>query len=331
MEIRAMAAHERGGPLSPFRYDAGALGDHEVLVKVIACGLCASDISMMSRAPRLPMVPGHEVVGEVLEAGRAVRRLKAGDRVGVGWQSGACLECHDCLVGRENLCDQSEALIMHAYGGFADHLKVDARFAFALPGGLAAKHAGPLMCAGATVYAALRHAGMTSGRRVGVVGVGGLGHLAIQYASKLSNHVVAFTGSHDKAEFAARLGAREAVVVPRGGAVPGQGRKLDVILVTSSETLDWGSYLNQLDADGTIVTVALPHEPMAIPAIPLVLKRRRLMASLIGSRAEVAEAVELADRLGVEPIVETFALAEANEAVRRVKANEVRYRAVLEV
>jgi uncharacterized zinc-type alcohol dehydrogenase-like protein len=331
MEIRAMAVHERGASLAPFRYDASAPADQEILIKVIACGLCASDLTMMSYGQRYPMVPGHEVVGEVVEVGRAVRRFKAGDRVGVGWQSGACLECHDCLTGRENLCDRNEALITHAYGGFADHLEVDSRFAFALPGGVEAKHAGPLMCAGATVYAALRHAGMTSGQRIGVVGVGGLGHLAIQYASKLANHVVAYTGSADKAEFASRLGAQEAVIVPRGGAVPGPGRKLDVILVTSSENLDWGSYLGQLDTDGTIVTVAFPHQPMAIPAIPLVLKRRRLMASLIGSRAEIAESLALADRLGIKPIVETFPLAEANEAVRKVKANQVRYRAVLEV
>lgn len=330
MQIRAMAVHERGAPLSPFRYDAGAPGDQEVLLKVIACGLCASDLSMMSHGPRYPMVPGHEVVGEVVEVGRAVGHLKAGARVGVGWQSGACLECRDCLTGRENLCDDSQALITHAYGGFADHLKVDARFAIPLPEGVEARHAGPLMCAGATVYAALRHAGMTSGQRVGVIGVGGLGHLAIQYASRLANDVIAFTGSADKAQFASQLGAKDAVVVPRGGAVPGRSRKLDVILVTSSENLDWGSYLSQLDTDGTLVTVAFPSQPMPIPAIPLVLKRRRLMASLIASRAEIAQALELAGRLGVAPVVETFPLADANEAVRRVRANEVRYRAVLE-
>jgi uncharacterized zinc-type alcohol dehydrogenase-like protein len=275
------------------------------------------------------MVPGHEVVGEVVEVGTAVRRLKVGDRVGVGWQGGACFDCSDCLSGRENLCDHNEPLIAAAYGGFADHLKVDARFAELLPAGIDAKHAGPLMCAGITVYSALRHAGMTSGQRIGVVGIGGLGHMAVQYASKLSNDVIVFTGSSDKGDFAHTLGAKDAIVVPRGGAVPGGSRKLDIILVTTSEELDWTSYINQLDSDGTIVTVAVGSKPMAIPGFPLLSKRRRLMASLIGSRAEIREMLSLADRLGIRPIVETFPLAQASDALQRVRDNKVRYRAVL--
>jgi uncharacterized zinc-type alcohol dehydrogenase-like protein len=329
MKVSALAVHSKGGDLSPFEYDTGEVGDNECILKVIACGLCASDLTMMKFGFRLPMVPGHEVVGEIVEVGRNVRRLKAGDRVGVGWQSGACFECGDCLKGKENLCDDNKALITAAYGGFADYLKVDARFAFLLPAGIETGYAGPLMCAGATVYSALRHAGMTSGQRIGVVGVGGLGHVAVQFASRLGNDVIAFTGSSDKAEFAATLGAKDAVIVPRGGDVPGSGRKLQIILVTTSENLPWASYLNQLDTDGTIITVAFPHAPMAIPAIPLVLKRRRLMASLIGSRAEINEMLSLADRLGIQPIVETFPLANANEALARVRENKVRYRAVI--
>lgn len=330
MKVEALAVRERGADLTPFSYEAEGPRGNEVLIKVVACGVCSSDLTMMSYGAKYPMVPGHEVVGEIVEVGSAVRGFKAGDRVGVGWQSGACFECRDCLRGNENLCDRNEPLIQAAYGGFATHLVVDARFTFPIPAGIETRYAGPLLCAGVTVYSALRHAGMTSGQRVGVVGVGGLGHLAVQFASKLANEVTAFTGSSDKAEFASQLGAKEAVIVPRGGAVPGEGRKLDVILVTSSENLDWGSYLSQLDTDGTIVTVAFPHQPMAIPAVPMVLKRRRLMASLIGSRADVVEMLYLADRFGVRPVVETFPMSKASEAVQRVRDNKVRYRAVLE-
>jgi uncharacterized zinc-type alcohol dehydrogenase-like protein len=331
MKTEALAAHDAGGELKPWSYEIGALGEHECIIKVVACGVCASDLTMMAISPKYPMVPGHEVAGEVIEVGRAVHRLHPGDRVGVGWQSGACLECNDCLRGRENLCDQSRVLIREEYGGFAQYVKVDARFAFALPSGIEPKLAGPLMCAGATVYAALRSAGMTSGQRIGVVGVGGLGHLAVQFANKLGNDVIAFTGSSDKAEFASRLGAKEAFVVPRGGKVPGAGRKLDVILVTTSEALDWGSYLEQLDCGGTIVMVALGFKPIPIPLIPLVLKDRRLMGSLIGSRARIHEMLTLAARLEVRPIVETFPFARTSEAVQRVRDNKVRYRAVIEI
>jgi uncharacterized zinc-type alcohol dehydrogenase-like protein len=326
MKIEALAAHDNSGELK-----VDALEDHECLIKVIACGICGSDLGVMALGIKYPMVPGHEVAGEIVEVGKAARRFKAGDRVGVGWQSGACLECRDCLRGKENFCDQHKALIIAAYGGFARHLKVDARFAFALPAGIEPKLAGPLMCAGSTVYTALRDAGMSSGQRIGVVGVGGLGHLAIQFASKLGNDVIAFTGSSDKAEFASRLGAKDSVIVPRGGKIPGEKRNLNIILVTSSEELDWASYIEQLDTGGTIVTVAFPKKPMAIPAFPMVVKGRRLMASRIGSRASINEMLTLAARWDVRPIVETFPLAQANEAVSRVRANKVRYRAVLEV
>lgn len=330
MKIQALAVHEAKGELRPFSYEVDKLGEHECIIKVTACGICASDLTSMDRTARFPMVPGHEVAGEVVRVGSAVQRLKPGSRVGVGWQAGACLECNDCLRGHENICDKSRSLINTEYGGFADHLKVDARFAFSLPGDIEAKMAGPLMCAGATVYAALRSGGMSSGQRIGVVGVGGLGHIAVQFANKLGNDVIAFTGSSDKAEFASRLGAKDAVVVPRGGKVPGDGRKLDIILVTSGEELDWGSYLGQLDSGGALVLVAITFKPISIPVLAMIGKQRRIMASLIGSRASINEMLSLAARLEVRPIIETFPLAQASEAVSRVRENKVRYRAVLE-
>jgi alcohol/geraniol dehydrogenase (NADP+) len=176
---------------------------------------------------RYPLVPGHEVIGEVVDLGSQVTHLKEGDRVGVGWQQGSCMYCLDCMRGNQNLCDHAEGLIVNGYGGFADYMVADSRFAFKLPEGLSTQSTGPILCGGATVYAGLRNAGMTSGQNIGVIGMGGLGHLAIQFASCLGNRVTVFTTSPDKAEFATKLGAHEAILVPPGGSPPLPIRKLN--------------------------------------------------------------------------------------------------------
>ena len=179
-----------------------------MLLKVESCGLCHSDIHVMDNdwgGPTYPVVPGHEAVGTVVEVGPLVSHLTPGDRVGVGWQSGACLHCRDCLRGNAQMCEvDNRATILHQYGGFGDHMTVDSHFAFPIPDGLPSEAAGPLLCGGITVYSGLRHAGMTGGQEIGVIGIGGLGHLAVQFAAKLGNRVTVFTSSPDKAEFAAQ-------------------------------------------------------------------------------------------------------------------------------
>ncbi len=333
MEIRALAAPKAKAPLEPFAYRSPPLGPDDCLVRVLACGICHSDLHMIDddwRISRYPLVPGHEVVGAVEEVGSAVSRLKPGDRVGVGWQRSACLGCRDCLTGSENLCDRSRSLIGDGHGGFADHVVVDARFAFPLPPGLPTETAGPLLCGGVTVYGALRHAGMGSGQEIGVVGVGGLGHLAVQFASRLGNRVTVFTTSEDKARAAERLGAREAVVT-RDGKLPDRlARPLDILLVTAPAALDWNGYLGLLGTDGVACFVAAAAQAKLRIDL-LMAKRRRVMGSLIGGRAEIAETLELAERHDVAPVVEVFPLAEAAAALKKVRDNAVRYRAVLRV
>jgi uncharacterized zinc-type alcohol dehydrogenase-like protein len=280
---------------------------------------------------RYPLVPGHEVIGEVVEVGSQVTHLKTGDRVGVGWQQGACMQCRDCLKGHQNLCDQAEGLIVSGYGGFADYMVVDSRFAFLLPEGISTESAGPILCGGVTVYAGLSNAGMGSGQEIGVIGIGGLGHLAVQFASRLGNRVTVFTTSADKAEFATQLGAHEAILVPAGGSPPLPVNRLNIIINTANQALDWLGYVNYLDSNGTFVFVGMPSEPLTIPVTPLTSKQRRIMGSEIGSPAMITEMLDVVEKFGIQPMVELFPLAQANEALQRVLDNKVRYRAVLTV
>jgi len=334
MQIHGMAAMQPRTDLVPFIYDTNQLGPHDILLRVSHCGICHSDIHMIDndwQMSKYPLVPGHEVVGEVLERGTEVRHLRTGDRVGVGWQRSSCLTCRDCLSGNENLCDQVKGVITHGHGGFAGHLVMDSRFCFLLPSGIESGHAGPLMCGGITVYSALRHAGMTSGQRIGVIGVGGLGHMAVQFASRLGNHVVAFTTSHDKAELAHRLGAKEAVLVAREDGPPPLSEPLDLIISTVPRNLEWNAYLGQLRSDGTLTFVGAVPEAISVAFWLLLAKRRRIMASPIGGRAMIQEMLHVADRYNVRPMVETFPLNEVNRAIARVRDNRIRFRAVLTV
>jgi uncharacterized zinc-type alcohol dehydrogenase-like protein len=332
MRINAFAALERSQPLVPWSYESQGLQAHEVLIRVRACGLCHSDLHMVDNDWRLstyPLVPGHEIVGEVVEKGSTYSHLKIGERVGVGWQRSACLHCEDCLRGNENLCAENTGVITHGHGGFADHLTMDARFCYPLADDLPTETAAPLMCAGITVYAGLRAAGMRSGQRIGIIGVGGLGHLAVQFAAKLGNRVTVFTTTDDKAEQATRLGAHEVIIVRRGQLVEAPKRLLDVILSTVPASIPGELYLRLLGSDGTLCFVGVPSQPLEIPLWLLLEKRRRVMASPIGGRALMLEMLETAARFGIQPLIEKFPLSEVNAALSKVRHNSVRYRAVL--
>mgnify|MGYP005991191395 CR=1 FL=1 len=333
MDINSYASKSKGSELEPHTLDIEPNGTTEVVIKVTHCGLCHSDVHMIDNdwgMSNFPIVPGHEVVGEIVELGSEITHLKKGQRVGVGWQRSACLQCDDCVNGNENLCDENESLIGTGFGGFADHLVVDGRFAFALPDGVESKHAGPLMCGGITVYSGLRHAGMSSGQRIGVIGIGGLGHMGVQFARQLGNEVVAFTTSSDKFEEADRYGAHEAVNVKEEGAFDGLKRKpLDIILSTVPVKFDLEPYLNLLASDGTLCFVGVPDEALDLPIFPLLMKRRRIMASPIGGRGIMRDMLRVSDTYGVAPVIEEFAMSEVNQAIGKVRDNSVRYRAVL--
>jgi uncharacterized zinc-type alcohol dehydrogenase-like protein len=332
MKIHALAAQQRGQPLTSWSYESEGLRPEEVLLKVLACGICHSDVHMIDNdwaMTTYPLVPGHEIVATVVAKGSGVQHLEPDARVGVGWQRSACLRCEDCLRGDENCCDRNLGVITHGHGGFADHLVMDGRFCFHLPDELPTEFAGPLMCGGITVYGGLRAGGMGSGQRIGIIGVGGLGHLAIQFAARLGNQVTVFTTSEDKAEEATRLGAHEAILVRQGRFSRKPGRPFHQILNTAPAALPWEQYLGFLATDGTLCFVGVPSEPLSVPVFPLIVKRRRIVGSPIGGRALINEMLELAARLGVRPIIETFPLRDANAAIAKIRANTIRYRAVL--
>jgi uncharacterized zinc-type alcohol dehydrogenase-like protein len=329
MLVHAMAAMHRGASLTPWQYETPELGPYDCILQVKACGLCHSDISVIDGAldPTYPVVPGHEVVGEVIEKGAMVRRLKIGDRVGVGWQRSSCLGCRDCLAGHENLCANHRTVITGGYGGFGDYLFMDAGFCFRLPAGIATESAGPLMCGGVTVYSGLRNAGMSSGQEIGVLGVGGLGHLAIQFAARLGNRVTAFTTSPDKADLALRLGAHTSVVTSH--KTPTVRRPLDILVSTAPAKLDWNQYLTLLGSNGTMVFLAILAEPLSINPLLLLTKQRRIMGSVIGGRGTILETLDIADRFGIVPMIEKFPLSEVNTAIAKMRDNSIRFRAVL--
>lgn len=325
-----MAAFNKGELLNQFLYKINELGQYDCIIKVISCGLCHSDIHAIDGffPVKYPMVPGHEVIGEVVEIGSGVSHLKISDIVGVGWQRSACLQCEDCINGNENVCSGAKGVITDGYGGFANYLVMDSRFCFLLPPGLDRMKAGPLMCGGITVYSALKYAGMKSGQRIGVIGTGGLGHLAIQFAANLGNKVTAFTTSSDKAEFAIKMGASEVVITRDGDNVKTE-KPLDIIISTVPANLDWKKYVNLLSTDGTLTFVGLFDKPISIDLFSLLSRRRKITASPIGGRAIINEMLKIADEFKIEPIVETFPIKEVNTAIRKVRENTIRYRAVI--
>ncbi|MCB1143477.1 MAG: NAD(P)-dependent alcohol dehydrogenase [Leptospiraceae bacterium] len=331
MIFNSYASLSKNEKLTPYTFESEEPGPMDCRIKVTTCGICHSDLHMIEnnwRISKYPLVPGHEVVGRIVEVGKMVHHLKVGDRVGVGWQSEACMECPDCLRGDENLCSENKATIVGRHGGFADHIQVDSRFAFKIPDAIDSIHASPLLCAGITVYSALVSAGMGSGGRVGVIGVGGLGHLAIQFASKLGNRVTAFTTSPDKAEFAVNLGAHDVVLNPT--SKDQLREKCNIILNTTHNDLDWSYFLNQLDSDGTLSFVGVPASPLKIHVGQLLAKRKKITASPIGGRFIMNEMLRISAEHEIFPVVEEFSKDEINLAIEKVKNNSIRYRAVVD-
>jgi uncharacterized zinc-type alcohol dehydrogenase-like protein len=330
--ISALAAMERRGRLEPHRYDPGELGATEVEIAVTHCGLCHSDLHLIDdswQRSTYPIVPGHEIAGTIVARGAQVAGLAHGQRVGVGWQRGACLRCGPCLAGAENLCAEQEATCLGHAGGLAERVRVDARFAFPLPESLPSAAAAPLMCGGVTVYAPMRRYRVDATSRVGVIGVGGLGHLALLMLRAFGAETVAFSSSPDKREEARALGAHEVVASDQPREVLQQAGRLDLILSTVHARLDWTSYLRALRPNGTLVLLGMPPGLLQIPAGLLVTGQRAIAGSDIGGRADIRDMLELAARHRIAPRLELMPMAEANLAVERLRQNRVRYRAVL--
>jgi uncharacterized zinc-type alcohol dehydrogenase-like protein len=330
--IRAYAKTELKNPLAPFEYEVGALGDEEVEVAVDYCGLCHSDLSMANNEwgmTQYPFVPGHEVSGRVLAMGSKVPELKKGQNVGVGWYSKSCMHCMPCLSGDHNLCTTAEQTIVGRHGGFADKIRAHWSWVTPLPEGLDPKIAGPLFCGGITVFNPILMCGVKPLDRVGVVGIGGLGHMALQFLNKWGCEVTAFTSSASKAEEAKQMGAHHVVATGDKAAMKKIAGSLNFILSTVNVTLDWPALLETLGPKGKLHTVGAVLEPMAIPAFGLIGGAKSVSGSPLGSIATTRRMLEFCVRHDIKPVVEEFPMSQANEALARLESGKARYRIVL--
>ena len=329
--VDAFAATAPHTPLKSYHFHQRPLRPMDVEIEVTHCGICHTDLHLIDNDFGLsayPLVPGHEVVGEVVRMGNAVRQLRVGQRVGVGFLAGADFACEQCAAGRDNFCENWEPTCLGREGGFARRMLADSRLAFPIPDAIASEHAAPLMCAGVTVFAPLlRYADGTT--RLGVIGIGGLGHLALQYGRALGCHVTAFTTSADKEAEARSFGAHEVVNTSEPGALAARADSCDLLLSTVTADLPWNDYIGVLRRNGKLCLLGFPQHEVSIAAVPLVFFQRSLVSSGIGSRLEISRMLEFSARHGIRPQVELFPMSEVNSALDRLRKNDLRYRAVL--
>lgn len=331
-EIHGLAAHAAGAQLLAFKYDPGPLEANAVEVKISHCGVCHSDVHLIDNdwgMSKFPFIPGHEIVGTVTAIGTGVKNLAVGQRVGIGWQADSCGICEWCLQGEENFCAQAQPVCVGRHGGYADSVRLNSRFAVAIPDALESENAAPLLCAGITVYSPLRNHGIRPSHRIGVVGIGGLGHIALQFARAFGAEVTAFSTSKDKEAEALSLGAHKFLNTRDTGALKKVAGSFDFILSTVSADQDWQAFIGVLRPKGTLCLVGASPSPVAIAAFPLLSGNKALTGSNTGSPHDLAEMLDVAARHNVKAVTESFAMKDANVATARVKKNQVRYRAVL--
>jgi alcohol/geraniol dehydrogenase (NADP+) len=326
------AAETKGARLQRMQFDPGELGAEQVEVAVEYCGICHSDLSMLDNdwgMTRYPFVPGHEVAGRVVAVGSHAKGLKVGQRVGVGWTSGSCMACKQCLSGDHHLCPTSEGTIVQRHGGFADRVRCHWAWAIPLPDQLDSAKVGPLFCGGITVFNPILLADVRPTQRVGVIGIGGLGHMALSFLSKWGCEVYAFTSSDSKHEEARRLGAHH-VVSSRDSVQMGKiAGALDFIISTVNVPLDWAAVLGTLAPKGRLHIVGAVLEPVPVPAMALIMGQRVISGSPTGSPTAIATMLDFAARHGIAPVTEMFPMSQVNAALDHLRAGKARYRLVL--
>ncbi len=331
MSVNAYAALAAREKLVPFNYNNHALQDNEVNIKISHCGICHSDIHLIDNDWSMngyPIVPGHEVVGVITEKGSKVKNLEVGQRVGLGWQCSCCYECDACITGQEPLCTQSVATAVHHYGGFANYTRADARFVIPIPTNLQSENAAPLLCGGITVYNPLRTYNVRPDMRVAVVGIGGLGHLALQFYRAYGCEVTAISHSDNKRDAALEFGAHH-FFAAKNNDYKDLENNFDFILTTATVDLNWAGLVNALKPNGKLCLVGAAQN-ISLPVLPMLMGQKSIVTSLIGSPARIHEMLEFAARQRIVAKTELFKLNAVNEAVQKVRDNTVRYRAVLD-
>ena len=331
-EIKGLAAHAAGAELLPYRYTVGDLGPHDVEVKISHCGVCHSDVHLIDNdwgMSKYPFIPGHEIVGTVTAVGSEVADRKPGERVGIGWQADSCGICEWCRQGDEHLCAKSQPTCIGRNGGYAGAIRVNARFAIPVPEALESENVAPLLCGGITVYSPLRNWLARPSSRVGIIGIGGLGHMGIQFARAFGCEVTAFSTSKDKEGEARDLGAHHFVNTRDNGALKKVAGCFDLILSTASADQDFQSFVGALRPKGTLVVLGVGPSPLQVTGFSLIGGQKAIAGSPTGSPRDLHEMLDVAARHNVKAITERFAMKDANLAISKVKKNQVRYRAVL--
>ena len=335
MRVNAFAAATPGADLTPYEYEPDELGPLEVDVEVTHCGICHTDLMVIDNdwGTGVPAVAGHEVAGIVTAVGPLVdtNRLAVGQRVAVGGVAGSCMSCQYCLTGRQQLCARRDSMAFRGdRGGFASSVRAsDWRFVFPLPEAIELEHAGPMLCAGVTVFAPFVRHNITPADHVGIVGIGGLGHLAIQFARAWGCEVTAISTSPDKRDQAVALGADHFIATRATDEVAQAAGTFDFIICTVPADLPWDDYLASLKPQGTLIVVGASESAMQINPLSLVFAEKKISGGLVASPHETRQMLDFAARTGVRPVVEAFAMTDINAALARVRSGDIRFRAVL--
>ena len=342
MKVRGYAAQTAASPLAPWEFERRSTGDRDVRITIEHCGICHSDIHFARNEWQFtsyPCVPGHEIVGHVVEAGSGVTRYRAGDVVGVGCFVDSCRTCKSCKEGLENYCENGVRMTYGSfeadgttptYGGYATQIVVDEHFVLKIPESLDPAGAAPLLCAGITTYAPLRYAGVTSGMRVAVMGLGGLGHMGVKLAASFGAEVTVLSQSPSKQSDALRLGAHDFVLTSGENALAPLAGRFDVILDTISAVHDVNGPITCLKRDGSLLLVGAAAEPLPVATFPLIMGRRRIIGSLVGGLPETQEMLDHCGKHGITSDIERITPGQINEAYDRAVKGDVKYRFVID-
>jgi alcohol dehydrogenase (NADP+) len=341
-KIPAYAALSASAPLAPHTIERRATGPHDVQIDILYCGICHSDIHQARDewgGSIFPMVPGHEIVGTVVSVGAHVTKWKVGDSVGVGCFVDSCRECEACQEGEEQFCEEGMTATYNSYerdgktptyGGYSTNITVNEEYVLRIPAGMALERVAPLLCAGITTYSPLRQYGIKAGDQVAILGLGGLGHVAVKIAKAMGARVTVLSHSAGKREAALSLGADDFIDTSAADAFKANAKKFDFLLDTISAQHDYNAYLGLLKRDRNMVLVGIP-DPIPLSAAPLVMQRRHLSGSLIGGIRETQEMLDFCAEHGVVSDVEVINIDQVNEAYERVLKSDVRYRFVIDL
>lgn len=338
---KAYAAHAAKAPLAPFSFDRRAPGDYDVAIDIRFCGICHTDIHQTRDEwgeGMYPMVPGHEIAGVVTSVGKHVTKFKPGDHVGVGCFVDSCRTCAECKRGEEQYCSVATVFTYASadkegrptYGGYSDKIVVDENYVLRIPDNLPLDGAAPLLCAGITLYSPLKHWGAGPGKKVGIIGLGGLGHMGVKLAHAMGAEVTVFSQSLKKQADGKRLGADHFYATSDPATFENLRKQFDLIVNTVPAASNWDQFVDLLTTDGSLVMVGVPDDAVPVNGFPLIGRRRSIAGSMIGGIAETQEMLDFCGKHNIVSDIERISMQKVNEAFERVVRGDVRYRFVID-